>query len=143
MTLRPTPKLLLLGTVLAVACAYIGALLTPIALVRWSFQASEGDALRAMLAMVGVRHLPLFLLAVAWGNLVFALAKSTTLTAVGAAAMPYLLYVLVTAIHESLGVGEPAWSWVTYEPAYFIWPHFVAVPGGLWAASRMVARRGR
>jgi hypothetical protein len=42
---------------------------------------------------------------------------------------------------ESMAVGESPFSWMGYEPVYFIWPHFVAVPLGLYMASRMVRRR--
>jgi hypothetical protein len=134
---------LILGTVLALVCAGVGALLTPPAIARWSVQINENEEIRAALAMLGVRHLPMFLIAVALGNLIFTLVKSTTWLAVAAVAAPYILYVIGAGTLDSLAAGETALSWVTYEPAYFIWPHFIAVPVGLYAASRMVERRTR
>jgi hypothetical protein len=56
---------------------------------------------------------------------------------------PYLVYLVVTGIAESLDMGEPAFSWVGYEPSYFVWPHFVCVPAGFLASYRMVRRRSR
>jgi hypothetical protein len=141
LTKYPTIALLGLGALLAAACAYLGSLLTPIALARWTIQINDGDAFRAMLAMVGARHLPLFLLAVWVGNITFRLVRSTTPKAAAVAMLPYLVYVLVSAVSESLDAGEGAWSWVVYEPSYFIWPHFVAVPAGLFAARHMVQHR--
>ena len=139
----PMFVLLGLGLVLAAACAYLGSLLTPIALARWTIQINEQDEVRAVLAMVGIRHLPLFLLAVLFGNFAFTLVRRCTAKAAGVAMLPYLGYVLFSAVADSLEAGEGAWSWVAYEPAYFIWPHFLAVPAGLLAASRMVQRRLR
>jgi len=133
---------LLMGAALALVCAYAGDWLTPPALARWTIQINDGDDLRAALAMVGVRHLPIFLIAVACGNLLFTAVKRTSIATVGVAAMPYLLYVLGTAVQDSLDAAEPAFSWVVYEPGYFIWPHFIALPLGLLAAARMVKRRG-
>ena len=131
-----------MGAVLALVCAYAGDWLTPPALTRWTIQINDNDELRAALAMVGVRHLPIFLIAVAIGNLMFTAVKSISALTVGLAAIPYLLYVIGTAVHDSLEAAEPAFSWVTYEPGYFIWPHFIALPLGLLAAARMVKRRG-
>jgi len=131
------------GVVLALICAGAGSLLTAPALARWTVQIMEEENLRAALALLGVRHLPLFLIAVALGNLIFTWVKSSSLTAVATAAAPYIAYLIGAGTMDSLAAGEPALSWVTYEPAYFIWPHFVAVPVGLYAASRMVARRTR
>ena len=133
---------LLAGSTLAIVCAYVGDWLTPPALARWTIQINDGDNLRAALAMVGVRHLPVFLIAVLIGNLVFTAIKTTSAGTVGLAAIPYLVYVVGTAIHDSLEAAEPAFSWVTYEPGYFIWPHFIALPLGLLAAARMVKQRG-
>lgn len=142
----PTPNrqiffALALGIALAVVCAGVGAMLTPPAVLRWSVQINDNEPLRAAFAMLGVRHLPLFLLAVALGNGIFTLLKSTSLGAIATVATPYILYVIGAGTMDSLSTGEPALSWVAYDPAYFIWPHFVAVPAGLYAASRMVARR--
>jgi len=139
----PMFVLLGLGLVLAAVCAYLGSLLTPIALARWTIQTNEQDEVRAVLAMVGIRHLPLFLLAVLFGNFAFTLVRHSTTKAAGVVMLPYLGYVLFSAVADSLEAGEGAWSWVVYEPAYFIWPHFVAVPAGLLAAGRMVQRRLR
>jgi len=133
---------LLMGAALALVCAVVGDWLTPPALARWTIQINDGDNLRAALAMVGVRHLPIFLIAVAGGNLLFTAVKRTSMATVGVAAVPYLLYVLGTAVQDSLDAAEPAFSWVAYEPGYFIWPHFIALPLGLLAAARMVKRRG-
>jgi hypothetical protein len=131
----------LLGVVLALVCAGAGSLLTRPALARWTVQIMEEENFRAALALLGVRHLPLFLIAVALGNLIFTWVRSTSLSTVAAAAAPFIAYVIGAGSMDSLAAGESALSWVTYEPAYFIWPHFVAVPAGLLAASRMVARR--
>lgn len=133
---------LLMGAALALVCAVVGDWLTPPALARWTIQINDNDELRAALAMVGVRHLPIFLIAVAGGNLLFTVVKSTSVATVGLAAVPYLLYVVGTAVRDSLDAAESAFSWVTYEPGYFIWPHFIALPLGLLAAARMVKRRG-
>ena len=83
----------------------------------------------------------MFLLAVAAGNGVFRLPKSTSPALVALSSVPWWLYVVVTGTMESVAVGESPFSWMSYEPAYFIWPHFVAIPVGLYAASRMVRRR--
>lgn len=85
----------------------------------------------------------MFLISVALGNGIFTLVKSTSWVTVATVAAPYILYVIGAGTMDSLAAGESALSWVTYEPAYFIWPHFIAVPAGLYAASRMVARRTR
>lgn len=140
-TLRRLTLALLLGTGVAWVCAYAGALLTPPALARWSVQVLEQEEIRAELAMLGIRHLPMFLISVALGNWIYTLVKSTSLPVIGATVAPYVLYVIGTGISESLAIGEHPFSWLTYEPAYFIWPHFIAVPAGLYAASRMVKRR--
>jgi hypothetical protein len=143
LTLRQLMLALFLGTLSALVCAYVGAWLTPPAIARWSAQMYEQDEIRAALAMLGVRHLPMFLLSVVIGNGIYTLVKSTSLQAIAVTAAPYILYVMGTGIAESLAAGEPAFSWLTYEPAYFIWPHFIAVPAGLYASSRMVKRRKR
>ncbi len=83
----------------------------------------------------------MFLLAVAAGNLIFTQMKNASWLAAWLVSAPYLLYVFVTAIVESLEAGEAAFGWVGYQPSYFIWPHFVFVPLGLLAASRMGSRR--
>lgn len=93
--------------------------------------------------MLGVRHLPMFLISVALGNWIFTLLKSASWVTVATVAAPYILYVIGAGTVDSLAVGESALSWMTYEPAYFIWPHFIAVPAVLYAASRMVALRTR
>ncbi len=134
--------ILLMGAALALVCAYVGDWLTPPALARWTIQINDNDELRAALAMVGVRHLPIFLIAVALGNLMFTVVKSTSMATVGLAAIPHMLYVFGTAVHDSLDAAESAFSWVAYEPGYFIWPHFIALPLGLLAAGCMVKRRG-
>jgi hypothetical protein len=132
---------LALGALFAFVCAHVGAWLDPPAIARWSAQSYEQDELRAALAMVGIRHLPMFLLAVACGNLLYTALKNTSAQMVAATAAPYILYLLGAGARESLNMSEPAWSWLAYEPAYFVWPHFIAVPSGLYAASRMVRRR--
>lgn len=132
---------LLLGSVLAVACAYIGAALTPPAIARWTIQINDQQELRALFAMLGIRHLPLFLLSALGGNVIFTLLKDTSRSVVTLAVAPYIFYVVGTGILESLAAGESAWSWVTYQPSYFIWPHFIFVPAGLLAAANMVKRR--
>jgi hypothetical protein len=133
--------LLLLGSVLAGLCVVAGTLLTPPAIARWTIQTNEQEEWRAVLALIGVRHLPLFLLAVALGNAQFRLVGNSSVAAVGVSGLPYLVYVFVTGILESLAAGETAFSWLVYEPSYFIWPHFVAVPAGLMAAAHMVRVR--
>jgi hypothetical protein len=140
-TLRQFVLALFLGLLFASVCAYMGTWLTPPAIARWSVQMHEQEELRAALAMLGVRHLPMFLLAVALGNWMYTVIKNTSLQAIAVTAAPYILYVMGTGISESLDMGEHALSWLMYEPAYFIWPHFVAVPSGLYASSRMVKRR--
>lgn len=132
---------MLLGSVLAVACAYVGAALTPPAIARWTIQINDQEELKAMFAMLGIRHLPLFLLCVLCGNVIFTLLKDTSRSVVTLAVAPYIFYVVGTGILESLAAGESAWSWVTYQPSYFIWPHFIFVPAGLLAAASMVKRR--
>jgi len=140
-----TPRQLVLafflGTLFALVCAYAGALLTPPAIARWSVQMHEQEEIRAALAMVGVRHLPMFLISVAMGNWMYVVIKNTSFQVIAVTAAPYILYVIGTGIFESLEIGEHALSWLTYEPVYFIWPHFIAVPAGLCASSRMVNRR--
>ena len=130
-----------LGILLAIVCALIGPLLDPPAIARWSVQSNDQDEMRAALGLIGIRHLPMFLLAVALGNVIFRLVKSTAPWAIAVTTAPYLAYVIGRGVLDSLAAGETAFSWVTYEPAYFIWPHFVAVPLGLFAAARMVARK--
>jgi hypothetical protein len=132
---------LFLGALVAALAALLGPLLDGPAIARWTVQSYEEENLRAAFALVGIRHLPMFLLAVAAGNAVFRLLKSTSPAMVAVSALPWLLYVVVTGTMESMAVGESPFSWMGYEPAYFIWPHFVAIPLGLYAASRMVRRR--
>lgn len=134
---------LLLGSALAFVCAYIGASLTPPAIARWTIQNNDHEDLRAMLAMLGIRHLPIFLFSVLSGNLIFTLLKDTSMPMTALAAAPYISYVVGTGTLESLAAGEPALSWITYQPSYFIWPHFVSAPAGLLAAASMVKRRNR
>lgn len=143
LTSRQVYTCLILGVALALVCAGMGALLTPPAIARWSIQINENEELRAAFAMLGVRHLPMFLISAALGNGIFILVKSTSWVSVATVAAPYILYVMGAGTMDSLAAGESALSWVSYEPAYFIWPHFIAVPAGLYAASRMVARRTR
>ncbi len=75
------------------------------------------------------------------GNAVFRLLKNTSPTMVTMSIIPWLLYVLVTGTMESMAVGESPFSWMSYEPAYFIWPHFVAIPLGLYMTSSMARHR--
>lgn len=137
---RPAAALFL-GALVAVLAALLGPLLDGPAVARWSVQSYEDENLRAAFALIAIRHLPMFLLAIAAGNGVFRLLKNTSLTLVAISSLPWLLYVAVTGTLDSMAVGESPFSWVSYEPAYFIWPHFVAIPLGLYAASRMVRRR--
>ncbi|WP_092126751.1 hypothetical protein [Polaromonas sp. YR568] len=137
---RPAAALFL-GALVAVLAALLGPLLDAPAIARWTVQSYEEEGLRAAFALIGVRHLPMLLLAIAAGNVVFRLLKSTSFSMVAISAIPWLLYVVVTGTMESIAVGESPFSWVGYEPAYFIWPHFVAVPLGLYTASRMVRQR--
>lgn len=139
--LRRASAALLLGALVAALAALLGPLLDAPAIARWTIQSYEEENLRAAFALIGVRHLPMFLLAVAAGNAVFRLLKNTSPAMVAVSIVPWLLYVLVTGSMESMAVGESPFSWMSYEPAYFIWPHFVAVPLGLYMASRMVHRR--
>lgn len=132
---------LALGSLLALLCVALGSVLNPAALVRWENQTQAHDALRAFWAMIGIRHLPVFLLCIAAGNLIFTAMKDAARSRAWVVSTPYLLYVLVTAILDSLRAGETAFSWLGYDPSYFIWPHFVFVPAGLIAASRMVRQR--
>jgi hypothetical protein len=132
---------LFLGALVAALAALLGPLLDGPAIARWTVQSYEEENLRAAFALVGIRHLPMFLLAVAAGNAVYRLLKSTSPAMVAVSALPWLLYVVVTGTMESMAVDESPFSWMSYEPAYFIWPHFVAIPLGLYAASRMVRRR--
>jgi hypothetical protein len=131
---------LLLGALLACLCAWAGAQLNPPALARWTIQSNAQEPLKALLAMVGIRHLPLFLLAVALGNLAFRILRSTATPTVVCVTAPYLLYVIATGMADSIDAAEDVLSWVSYDPWYFVWPHFIAVPAGLIAASRMAAR---
>ena len=134
---------LFLGCGLAALCVVAGSVLTPPALARWDTQTHENDHFRAALAIIGIRHLPIFLLSIAIGNAVFTWQKDAKPQAVLALFAPYLVYLVGTAIAESLELGEPAFSWVGYEPRYFVWPHFVCVPAGLMASHRMVRQRNR
>lgn len=138
---RRAAAALLLGALVAALAALLGPLLDAPAIARWTIQSYEEENLRAAFALIGVRHLPMFLLAVAAGNAVFRLLKNTSPAMVAVSIVPWLLYVLVTGTMESMAVGESPFSWMSYEPAYFIWPHFFAVPLGLYMASRMVHRR--
>lgn len=138
---RRTVAALLLGALVAALAALLGPLLDAPAIARWTIQSYEEENLRAAFALIGVRHLPMLLLAVAAGNAVFRLLKNTSPATVAATIVPWLLYVMVTGTVESMAVGESPFSWMSYEPAYFIWPHFVAIPLGLYMASRMVRRR--
>lgn len=140
----PVRQLLLLfaiGCALAASCVFLGSLLTPPALARWETQTRELDETRASLAMIGIRHLPIFLFCVVIGNAIFTMIKSTAWIAVLMVSTPYLIYAFATAILESVKMGESAFSWLGYEPSYFIWPHFVFVPTGLIASRRMVRQR--
>jgi hypothetical protein len=132
---------LFLGALVAALAALLGPLLDAPAIARWTIQSYDEENLRAAFALIGVRHLPMFLLAVAAGNVVFRLLKSTSPATVAISIVPWLLYVVATGTMESMAVGESPFSWMGYEPVYFIWPHFVAVPLGLYMASRMVHRR--
>ncbi|MCZ8252167.1 MAG: hypothetical protein O9318_06835 [Hylemonella sp.] len=123
--------------------ALIGPLLNPPALVRWDVQIMEQDELRAVLGLIGIRHLPIFLLALVLGHGIFQLLRSTGADVVIAAVLPYLLYLVAHGVYDSLSTGEPPFSWVSYEPAIFIWPHFIAAPLGLVAAAIRVARLRR
>lgn len=139
--LRRPAAALFLGALVALLAALLGPLLDGPAVARWTVQSYEEENLRAAFALIAIRHLPMFLLAVAAGHGVFRLLKSTSLALVAFSSVPWWLYVVVTGTLESVAVGESPFSWMSYEPAYFIWPHFVAIPGGLYAASRMVRRR--
>jgi hypothetical protein len=139
---RPAAALFL-GALVAILAALLGPLLDGPAIARWSVQSYEDENLRAAFALIAIRHLPMFLLAVAAGNLVFRLLKNPSLALLALSAVPWLLYVVVTGTMDSMAVGESPFSWVSYEPAYFIWPHFVAIPLGLYAANRMVRRRAK
>ncbi len=89
--------------------------------------------------------LSLLLLSIAIGHAIFRFVRSGSLLAVAIVAAPYLAYVTTRAVLDSLAAAEPAFAWVSYQPAYFIWPHFVAVPVGLSAGARKraVRRRGQ
>lgn len=141
MSIRQLLYFFALGCVLAVMCVFLGSLLNPLALARWEYQTRELDEMRAVLAMIGIRHLPIFLLCVVIGNGIFTVMKNTAWVTVLPVSTPYLVYAFLTAIQEFLAVGESAFGWIGYEPSYFIWPHFVFVPAGLLAANRMVYRR--
>ncbi|MES2242035.1 MAG: hypothetical protein V4639_04100 [Pseudomonadota bacterium] len=132
---------LILGALLASLAAWVGPLLDPPALARWTVQTHEENDFRAAYAFMAIRHLPMFLLAVAAGRLIFQVLEKPSVRLVAASALPWLLYVVVTGVMESVAIGEKPFEWVVYQPAYFIWPHFVAIPAGLCAASRMVNRR--
>lgn len=143
MSVRQHLYCLALGSLLAFLCIALGSLLTPPAVARWETQIRELEELRAFWAMIGIRHLPLFLLAIAAGRLIYSAVQDASWATAGLASMPYLLYVLAVAIIESLAAGETAFSWAVYQPSYFIWPHFVFVPAGLLVASRMVRQTKR
>lgn len=134
---------LVLGALLASLAAWVGPLLDAPAIARWTVQTHEENHFRAAYALVAIRHLPVFLLAVAAGNGIFRVLRNPSPGLLTACALPWLLYVVVTGVVESVAVGDGPFSWVIYEPAYFIWPHFIAVPAGLYASSRMVKRRRR
>jgi len=143
MTLRQTLLVFAAGLLLMLICAGVGSLLTAPALARWAVQDYEGEKFQAAFALLGIRHLPLFLIAIAFGNCLFTWVRNSSWRAVCATSAPDIGYVIAVGSLDSLAAGEPMFSWVSYEPVYFIWPHFVAVPAGLVAASRMVARRIR
>jgi hypothetical protein len=138
---RPLWLALLWGVGLALACALLGPLLTPPALARYTLHLMEDDRPRALLGLIGVRHLPVFLLAFAWGLAALAWLGRTSARTVLALALPYWVYAVVQGVMDSLQAGERAFEWVFYEPAYFIWPHFLTVPMGLAAAAHRLARR--
>jgi hypothetical protein len=142
-SLRQVGLALVLGLVLMLVCAGAGSLLTAPALARWAVQDYDGEKLQAFFALLAIRHLPLFLMAVAFGNFIFTWVRNSSWRAICSVAAPYMAYVIGAGSLDSIAAGEPMFSWVSYEPAYFIWPHFLAVPAGLIAASRMVARRGQ
>ena len=139
--LRQPAAALFLGALVAALAALLGPLLDAPAIARWTVQSYEDEGLRAAFALISVRHLPMLLLAIAAGNIVFRLLKNTSPAIVAISVVPWLVYVVVTGTVESIAAGESPFSWVGYEPAYFIWPHFVAVPLGLYMASRMVRHR--
>jgi len=139
--LRQPASALFLGALVAALAALLGPLLDAPAIARWTVQSYEDEGLRAAFALISVRHLPMLLLAIAAGNIVFRLLKNTSPAIVAISVVPWLVYVVVTGTVESIAAGESPFSWVGYEPAYFIWPHFVAVPLGLYMASRMVRHR--
>ena len=139
--LRQPAAALFLGALVAALAALLGPLLDAPAIARWTVQSYNDEGWRAAYALIGVRHLPMFLLAIAAGNAVFRLLKNTSPATVAFNIVPWLVYVVATGTVDSMAVGESPFSWVGYEPAYFIWPHFVAVPLGLYMASRMVRRR--
>jgi hypothetical protein len=132
---------LILGALLAGLAAWVGPLLDPPALARWTVQTHEENDFRAAYALMAIRHLPMFLLAVAAGRLIFQVVEKPSVHLVAISALPWLLYVVATGIRESLAIGEEPFEWMVYQPAYFIWPHFIAIPAGLYAASRMANRR--
>lgn len=131
-----------MGVLLAALAAFSGPWLNAPALARWTIQTQDDNPVRAALAIIAIRHLPMFLLAVAAGHIVFRVLRNTSLPVTAVTVLPWLLYVLVTGSMDSVAAGEEALSWVTYQPAYFIWPHFVAIPVGLLAARRMVQQAG-
>lgn len=131
---RSVALALAIGLVLALACALAGPWLTPPALARWTFQMHEQDEVRALLGLLGIRHLPLFIMAYVAGRMIIRILGRSSAPLHLVAACPYLAYVCVQGVLDSLGAGETAFSWISYEPSYFIWPHFVAVPSGLLAA---------
>jgi undecaprenyl pyrophosphate phosphatase UppP len=140
MTARQFLLLVLLGCILAAVCVYAGSLLNPPALARWETQSREQAEFRAFWAMIGVRHLPIFLLSLVFGLCVFRMVACSSIAA-GTLIAPYLLYAFAAAISESVESGESALSWIWYQPGYFIWPHFAFMPAGVIASYRMVQHR--
>lgn len=136
-TCRRPITALALGSLLASLAAWCGPLLDPPAIARWTIQTHEENYFRAAYALIAIRHLPMFLLAVAAGRLIFLVLEKPSLRTVTAIALPWLLYVVVTGVQESVAIGEEPFEWLVYQPSYFVWPHFVAIPAGLYAASRL------
>ena len=133
---------LLIGAALALVGAVVGDWLTPPALARWTIQIKDNDERVVGVGVGGVPAITVFLVGVVCVRLLFAVVKSTSLAHVALAALHDLLCVVGTAVCNSLGAEGSAFSWVAYEPGYFIWPHFIALPLGLLEAARMVKRRG-
>lgn len=138
MTIRQMLYFFFLGCAFATLLVFVGSALNAPALARWEVQTQDHDTARAWLAIIGIRHLPMFLLSCAIGYAALKTVKNTRPLAALTLVVPYMLYVFLTSIAESLELGEPAFSWLHYEPGYFIWPHFVFVPAGVFASYRMV-----